>query len=229
MSRSSPTSRRTQQVPVSWQMGTPSSCPMRALSSRQSSTDCARGCVSSSRAACMAASTSGRRCVAQRRTARYTASATASAVSAPGCAAGMFSSSTLFLSLLMRAPIVRHTAARRGNSMQSGERGGVFSRNRALRRERAPVSSRTSGRLAAYRFAFSFFSVVAFARRIACRKQLAAPSGPGADGAARWLDRLSPHSLAYSLYAPSSPGETHLMGVFRGECARWAGGKGQGV
>ena len=53
--------------------------------------------------------------------------------------------------------------------------------------------------------------------------------GSGADGAARWLDRLSPHSLAYSLYVPSSPGETHLMGVFRGERARCAGGKVQGV
>ena len=74
----------------------------------------------------MTASTSGRRCVAQRRTARYTASATASAVSAPGWAAGMFSSSTLFLSLMMRAPIVRYAMARCGNSTQSGERGGGF-------------------------------------------------------------------------------------------------------
>ena len=56
----------------------------------------------------------------------FTAAATAAAVSAPGWAAGMFSSSTLFLSLLMRAPIVRYATARCGNSTQSGERGGGF-------------------------------------------------------------------------------------------------------
>ena len=99
----------------------------------------------------------------------------------------------------------------------------------ATRRIVLPSSSAANTRLrvSSMSFPFIFAPTLRFGRarfRGAARGSpgFALPRGPR-------VRPLFPYSLTSSLYAPSSSGETHLMGVFRGERARCAGGKMQGV